>query len=97
MWAFYNLDQDQKQRYEEMEWSTILGGAFHNPAMAKKMVEDRELRETGEIEEEKTTEDVTAMGSKSHEADPEISQKIKERAGDPLMGLHDFIEEKDGN
>ena len=99
MWAIQNLRLDQEDRFEEMEWSSIMSGAFHNPQMAKKLADNKEFRDQNDGESDVVKVKVTEAAKKSRpDEDPEMTNKILGRAPqgdeDSIMGLSDLIEEE---
>ena len=88
---------DQEEKIEEIEWTTIFSGAFHNPAMAKKLVEEKGLRDKGENVEDKHTEQVIETGKKKIHEDADISEKIRERRSEDntLLTLRELLKEEE--
>lgn len=90
-----NVQLDEAQRFEELEWSSIMTGAYHNPEMAKKMFEEKEMRAKGEEEADKVTAEVKkAAENRVPQEDPAIQDKIRNRYDeDIVMTLSDMIPE----
>ena len=90
---------DREETADETETQAILIGAFHNPEMAKKIVEDRQCVESGEgdeIEEKVRRAERERAQLGRVKSDPEVRRRILENSGldeDAIRSLSEIAED----